>query len=120
MTELITFGAGLTEEEAQTLIDAAMSGLKRIDSYEATTNASGDAVFTFDPPFERIDLISVQLVTPANSRISWRLTAEDLGGCTIKVEQPSAISVALIGLTVLTSTPVNVASQQIKLLVVGS
>lgn len=117
MTDVFLSALTLRESDVQEMIDDAMG---RVEEYTALTDVSGNAVFTFSTPFTTIKFIGYQLVTPANSRIRARISAESLSGCTVNVDQPSAVAVALIGLTVLTSTMTNVSGQTVRIVVIGT
>lgn len=82
---------------------------KRIVAASGTTNASGDATFTFSPAFAVAPHIDATITPQSNVNHKCRLTAVSTTGCTVRVESQNQAFLSLLGLDVL-SAAVTVVS----------
>lgn len=84
---------------------ARSSGGRQTWSGTAVTNASGDAVIVFPVPFAATPVVEATAqAADGVAPIDLRITAISTTGVTIRARQAAAVSVALIGLTVLVAT----------------
>lgn len=78
---------------------APQSAGRRIFAGTAVSNASGDATFTFTPPFATVPVVGVAVQTANTNTTEARITALTASSCTVNV-RGSAVLVVL-GLNVL-------------------
>lgn len=88
---------------------------KRIVTMSGTTDASGNATFTFSPAFAATPHITAMLVT-ANTRQFARITAANATGCTISAYQQNQTLLSLLGLDILTAGVTALASTTIRIM----
>lgn len=74
---------------------------KRIVTATLTTNASGVASLVYSPAFASTPNVHCELTVPANNRQMVRLTASSATGCSIIVEQRTAVLLSLLGIDIL-------------------
>ncbi len=91
-------------------------GIPRIETYNGTTNASGDFTVTYAVPFTVIPHVNPVTYPPADSTTRVRITAASTTGFTVKTERNAGVS--LLGIDVLLLGTSNVASVPVRILVV--
>lgn len=74
---------------------------RRIYAQTGTTNASGDAVFTFTPPFPSVPVAGHAVQTALTDVVEGRITALSTTGMTVNVRRSP--SVTILGISVLQS-----------------
>jgi len=72
---------------------------RRIFSAKAVTDASGNAVFTFSPPFASAPVVTQSLQTTNTNATEARVTALTTTGCTIQARQSPGV--VILGISVL-------------------
>ena len=94
----------------------AAPGFPRIDTYNGTTNASGDYTVVYTTPFAVRPHVNPVPYPPADSTTRVRITAESVTGFTVKTERNAGVS--LLGVDVLLLGTSNVPSVPVRVLVV--
>jgi hypothetical protein len=77
----------------------APTAARRVYAGTAVSDASGNAVFTFTPPFSTVPVTSVGLATTNNNVTEARVTALSASSCTVNVRQSPGVVV--LGISVL-------------------
>lgn len=93
----------------------APNAARRVFAGTAVSNASGDATFTFSPPFSAAPVASVGLQTSNTNATEARTTALSASSCTVNVRQSP--SVVILGFSVL-QTPQALAGATVHLVAV--
>lgn len=88
---------------------------KRIDVASGTTNASGDAVFTFSPAFAVAPHIDATITPQSNVNHKCRLTAVSTTGCTVRVESQNQAFLSLLGIDVLSAAVTAVSGATVSI-----
>ena len=111
---MISAPPGLSKSD----VAAMTNKFRAAEILSGTTDASGNVQFIYGAQYAELPFISVQLIAPRDANIKYRVTQESLLGCTINVQDPETVSVAIVGL-VLSNRLQNVAGQQIRIIVSG-
>ncbi len=97
---------------------AWVTPLKRIETYNGTTDASGNYSVVYSPAFAATPHVN-PVVYPAGDAITRvRVTAASATGFTVKTEKNNTLNV--LGLDVLALGTVNVASVPVRIVVIES
>jgi hypothetical protein len=94
---------------------AAPTAARRVYAGTAASDASGNAVFTFTPPFPAVPVTSVGLATTNNNVTEARVTALTASSCTVNVRQSPGVVV--LGISVL-QVPQALAGATVHLLAI--
>lgn len=92
-------GTAAVQSDGTRWVVAGIVTNRRIFAGTAVSNASGDATFTFNPPFPTVPVVGVGVQTANTNTTEARITALTASSCTVNV-RGSAVLVVL-GLNVL-------------------
>lgn len=98
----ITVAAGATKRVqagATRWLVVPPAGTRRIFSGKATSDASGNATYTFTPPFTTVPVVAQAVETATTNVTEARITALTTSSCTVNVRQSPAVVV--LGISVL-------------------
>lgn len=90
---------------------------RRIYSAKAVTDASGNATFTFSPPFSAAPVISTALETSNTNATEARVTALTASSCTVQARQSPGV--VILGISVL-QTPTALVGATVHLIAVDA
>lgn len=88
---------------------------RRVVVATANTNASGDATFTFSPPFATAPHIDATITIQTNVNWKLRLTAVSASGCTVRVESQDQAFLSLLGLNILSAAVTAVSGATVSI-----
>lgn len=74
-------------------------GTRRVFSGKATSDGSGNAVFTFTPPFPSVPVVAQAVETATTNVTEARITALTASSCTVNVRQSPGV--VILGISVL-------------------
>lgn len=83
--------------------------------YTGVTDTNGEFSIVYNPPKQSVPYVAPVLNPTTDPNVIYRLTASDVNGFTVKVEQRTGITV--LGLNVLSLAVTNTSGQQIQVLV---
>ena len=108
--------SGMQRGHISSMITDAIDALKRVMTYNGTTNATGDYSVVYVDAFSRPPKVIPTLSAPAASGVSVRLVSSTTTGFAVKTEQFASASV--LGVDVLTTTVTNSPSKGVDIVVV--
>lgn len=92
----------------------AANGFRRVETFQGTTNASGDYAITFANTYATPPDVQAQIFPNTNANQSIRVTSITTTGCNIRVEQRNAATVLSLEVLLAAVVPVNGASVSVQ------
>lgn len=89
-------------------------GFRKVETFLGTTNASGDLVITFANTYSTAPDVQAQIFPSTTANQFVRITAISTTGCTIRVEQRSAVTLLAVEVLLAAVTAVNGASVSVQ------
>jgi hypothetical protein len=113
-TSDITEGTNLYYTNTRVQSYLSSQGFRKIETFLGTTNASGDLVITFANTYSTAPDVQAQIFPSTTANQFVRITAISTTGCTIRVEQRSAVTLLTVEVLLAAVTAVNGASVSVQ------
>lgn len=113
-TSDVTEGTNLYYTNTRVQSYLTSQGFRKVETFLGTTNASGDLVITFANTYSTAPDVQAQIFPSTTANQFVRITAISTTGCTIRVEQRSAVTLLAVEVLLAAVTAVNGASVSVQ------